>query len=160
MREVPLYAPRIHRGHEKDKTSVRAVFFLVGTGKMWHPWTFVRRHHFIEAVSYKESIRLHALQQVQHHPWSHLKARLHKLAQRYPCNHANVTLGSHHQPPEVNYRGTSLIRKHLFLGSYGSPVLRALWWSYWGGRFLMSEVPLYLPRLEHGEIPQDVNAES
>jgi len=42
-----------------------------------------------------------------------------------------------------SYRGTSLIRQRPFLGSYGSPMLRALGWSKGGGRFLMSEVPLY-----------------
>ena len=41
------------------------------------------------------------------------------------------------------YRGTSLIRKHLFLGPYSRAMPRALWWLYGGvGAFLMSEVPL------------------
>ena len=43
------------------------------------------------------------------------------------------------------YRGTSLIRKHPFLGPYSRAMPRALWWSEGGGCFLMSEVPLYLP---------------
>ena len=41
------------------------------------------------------------------------------------------------------YRDTSLIRNRLSLGPYSRPMPRALWWSYGGGRFLMSEVPLY-----------------
>jgi len=41
------------------------------------------------------------------------------------------------------YRGTSLIRNSLSLGPYSRTVPRALWWSEGGGRFLMSEVPLY-----------------
>jgi hypothetical protein len=36
------------------------------------------------------------------------------------------------------FRGTLLIRERLLLGPYS----RALWWSWGGGRFFMSEVPL------------------
>ena len=42
----------------------------------------------------------------------------------------------------VGYRGTSLIRNSATLGPYSRNTPRALWWSYGGGRFLMSEVPL------------------
>ena len=42
----------------------------------------------------------------------------------------------------LEYRGTSPIRKRLPLGPYSRHMPRALWWSYGGGRFLMSEVPL------------------
>ncbi|KAJ1475979.1 hypothetical protein T484DRAFT_1966882, partial [Baffinella frigidus] len=46
-------------------------------------------------------------------------------------------------PP--GYRGTSLIRHQLPFGPYSRPMPRALWWSLGGGgRFLMSEVPLYV----------------
>ena len=37
---------------------------------------------------------------------------------------------------------TSFIRKHPLLRPYSRPVLRVLWWSWGGERFLMSEVPL------------------
>ena len=40
------------------------------------------------------------------------------------------------------YRGTSLIRNSPPLGLYSGPTSRALWRSYEGWRFLMSEVPL------------------
>jgi len=43
----------------------------------------------------------------------------------------------------VTYRGTSLIRKRVLLGPYRRPTPGALWWSWGGGRFFMSEVPLY-----------------
>jgi len=42
----------------------------------------------------------------------------------------------------LHYRGTSLIRKRLPLGPYSGRMPRGLGWSYGGGRFLMSEVPL------------------
>ena len=42
-------------------------------------------------------------------------------------------------------RGTSLIRNSAFLGPYSRTMHRALWWVLGGGRFLMSEVPLYHP---------------
>ena len=47
------------------------------------------------------------------------------------------------QRPLLPYRGTSLIRNSAPLGPYSRTMPRALWWSYGGGRFLMSEVPLY-----------------
>ena len=40
------------------------------------------------------------------------------------------------------YWGTSLIRNNPSLGPYRRLMPRALWWSYRGGLFLMSEVPL------------------
>ena len=40
------------------------------------------------------------------------------------------------------YRGASLIKNSATLGSYRRAMPRALWWSYGGGLFLMSEVPL------------------
>jgi len=44
----------------------------------------------------------------------------------------------------IQYRGTSLIEKRPPLGPYRRPMPRVLWWSYGGGLFLMSEVPLYV----------------
>jgi len=44
---------------------------------------------------------------------------------------------------EVRYRGASLIRNRHLVGPYSRTMPRLLWWSYGGGRFLMSEVPLY-----------------
>ena len=41
------------------------------------------------------------------------------------------------------YRGTSLIRNRHPVGPYSMTMPRGLGWSYGGGRFLMSEVPLY-----------------
>ena len=41
------------------------------------------------------------------------------------------------------YRGTSLMRNVPPMGPYIRPMSRALWWSWRGGMFLMSEVPLY-----------------
>ena len=47
-------------------------------------------------------------------------------------------------PLTVPYRGTSLIRKRLALGTYSRTLPVALWWSLGCvGRFLMSEVPMY-----------------
>jgi len=46
-------------------------------------------------------------------------------------------------PLSSEYRGTSLIRNRTPLGSYSRTMPRVLWWSYGGGHFLMSEVPLY-----------------
>ena len=40
------------------------------------------------------------------------------------------------------YRGTSLIRNSAPLGPYSRTMPGALWWSYGGGLFLMSEAPL------------------
>ena len=48
-----------------------------------------------------------------------------------------------HHLPTWNYRGTSLTRKRSPLGPYRRPMPRALRWSWQGGLFLMSEVPLY-----------------
>jgi hypothetical protein len=44
------------------------------------------------------------------------------------------------------YRGTSLIRKSALLGPYRTPMSRVVGGSWWGGRFLMGEVPLYTRR--------------
>ena len=41
------------------------------------------------------------------------------------------------------YRGNSLVINHPFTGPYSRPMPTALQWSKGGGRFLMSEVPLY-----------------
>ena len=43
------------------------------------------------------------------------------------------------------YRGTSLARKRTPLGPYSRTMPRLLWWCCGGGRFLMSEVPLFAP---------------
>ena len=43
----------------------------------------------------------------------------------------------------ASYRGTSLIRNCAPLGPYSRIMPRALWWPSGGGRFIMSEVPLY-----------------
>ena len=40
------------------------------------------------------------------------------------------------------YRGTSLIRNAPLIGPYSRTISRVLWWSWGGGRFLMSVVPL------------------
>ena len=42
------------------------------------------------------------------------------------------------------YRGTSLIRNAPLLGPYRRPLLRVLGGFLGGGRFLMSEVPLWV----------------
>jgi len=44
---------------------------------------------------------------------------------------------------ETGYRGISLIRNTPLLGPYSRTIPRVLWWSFGGGLFLMSEVPLY-----------------
>ena len=41
------------------------------------------------------------------------------------------------------YRGTSLTKKRTPLGPYSRPMPRVPGWSWAGGCFLMSEVPLY-----------------
>ena len=41
------------------------------------------------------------------------------------------------------YRAASLIRNTPLLGSYSRTSPRAIWWSWGGGLFLLSEVPLY-----------------
>ena len=48
-----------------------------------------------------------------------------------------------HPGTHLLYRGTSLIRKRTPLGPHRRPMPRVIWWSWEGGRFLMSEVPLY-----------------
>ena len=39
------------------------------------------------------------------------------------------------------YKGTSLFKKRIPLGPCSRPMPRALWWSYGGGHFSLSEVP-------------------
>ena len=41
-----------------------------------------------------------------------------------------------------SYRGTSLIRNSTQPGPYSRTMPRALWWPWWRGEVLMSEVPL------------------
>jgi len=49
-----------------------------------------------------------------------------------------------HQIDGPNYRGNSLMRNSALVGPYNRTMSRALWWSQvGGGRFLMSEVPMY-----------------
>jgi len=50
------------------------------------------------------------------------------LPARYPCR---------------SYRGTSLTRNSAPLGPYSMNMPGALWWSWGGGLFRMSEVTLY-----------------
>ena len=48
--------------------------------------------------------------------------------------------------------GTSLIRNTPLLGRYSRTIPRVLWWSLWGGLFLMSKVPLCMElNIEWGE---------
>ena len=56
--------------------------------------------------------------------------------QKPPAGHRNYQI--------LSYRGTSLIRKRPPLGPYSRTMPRNIWGSYGGGRFLMSEVLLYL----------------
>ena len=49
-----------------------------------------------------------------------------------------------HNPVVFGYRGTLPTSKRTPLGPYRRPVPKVLGGSYGGGRFLMSEVPLYL----------------
>ena len=44
---------------------------------------------------------------------------------------------------KIMRRGTSLKRDRPTRGPHSRPTPRALRWSQWGGRFLMSELPLY-----------------
>ena len=72
---------------------------------------------------------------------------------RYPCTRL---AWPRNMPPRWNlwqlgsgailqhYMGTSLIRKRLALGIYNKTRLISLCWSRGKGRFLMSEVPLYV----------------
>ena len=46
-------------------------------------------------------------------------------------------------PCDGMYRGTSTIRNSARLGPYSRNMPRALWWSWGGSRFVLSEVPLY-----------------
>ena len=46
---------------------------------------------------------------------------------------------------QVLYRGAFLIRNNASLGLYSRTMPRALRWSWRGGLFLMSEVPLLCP---------------
>jgi len=48
------------------------------------------------------------------------------------------------QNDNETYRGASLARNTPLLGPYIRTMLRALWGSWGGERFLMSEVPLYI----------------
>ena len=50
-------------------------------------------------------------------------------------------------PRGVCYRGTSLVRNSALLGPYSRPMPGTLRWSWGGMLFLMSEVPLYIPRM-------------
>ena len=56
------------------------------------------------------------------------------------------------------YRGTSPIRKRPPLGPYSRAMPRGLWWSLGGGRFLMSEVPLYSDVTAKPETPIAVSS--
>ena len=58
--------------------------------------------------------------------------------------------GTSPENPEPNslYRGTSLIRNTPLLGPYSRTKPRVLWWSWGGGLFIMSEVPLCTPNLK------------
>ena len=47
-------------------------------------------------------------------------------------------------PAIESYRVTSLIRNSRPLGPYSRTMPRALRWSYGGGQFLLSEVPLQI----------------
>ena len=49
-------------------------------------------------------------------------------------------------------RDTSLIRNSTPLGPYSRTMPRALWQSWGGGQFFMSEVPLYLPGEEETKV--------
>jgi hypothetical protein len=57
----------------------------------------------------------------------------------------------------VEYRGTSIIRYFLLLGPYIRPMPMALWWSYGGGQFFMSDVPLH-PRFFDEQLGSAVGA--
>ena len=60
----------------------------------------------------------------------------------HPIPQADARCNVHHRRPFM-HRGTSLIRSSTPLGTQRWNILRALWWSYGGGQFVMSEVPLY-----------------
>ncbi|KAJ1473209.1 hypothetical protein T484DRAFT_3365307 [Baffinella frigidus] len=73
-----------------------------------------------------------------------------------PQGYSKLTRSSGHAPPlgcsymyaprksttAGPYRGTSLMRNRLPVGPYSRTMPRVLWWSWGGGQFLMSEVPL------------------
>ena len=51
----------------------------------------------------------------------------------------------------IVYRGTSLIRNTPLLGPYSRTIPVVIWWSWGGGLFLMSEVPLHVfPHIRGG----------
>ena len=50
--------------------------------------------------------------------------------------------GPHGGVANVVVQDCSLMRNTPLLGPYSRTVLRVLWWSWRGGLFLMSEVPL------------------
>jgi len=58
-------------------------------------------------------------------------------------HHFNQSQTTQSRARPILYRGASLIRNHRILAPYSEPVPTTLRWSYGGGRFLMSEVPLY-----------------
>jgi len=65
-----------------------------------------------------------------------------------------VEEGDFSEPGGKYYRGTFLIRKRHPIGPYSRPVPRALWWSWGGGPFLMSEVPLYYTSSPSDKLPR------
>ena len=50
------------------------------------------------------------------------------------------------------HRGTSLIRNTPLLGPYSGTISRVIWRFKRGGRFLMSEVPLYPASCRRGQL--------
>ena len=57
--------------------------------------------------------------------------------------------------PASTYMGPSLIRNRHPVGPYSRTMPRALWWSWGGGMFLMSEVPrLARFQLVHSRFPR------
>jgi hypothetical protein len=55
----------------------------------------------------------------------------------------------------VNYRDTSLLGKRTPVGPYLRPLPRVLRGCWWGGRFVMGELPLYA-RLTHTSPHQQI----
>ena len=70
-----------------------------------------------------------------------------------PCS-ARPRRPTHRPCIPIPYRGTSLIRPPPPAGPCRSPMIRVLWWSWGGWRFLMSNVPLYAL----GPHPQTMNS--
>jgi hypothetical protein len=70
---------------------------------------------------------------------------------RYPCTRCVSARRPFLEPPQQStprsYRGASLIKDSLPLGSHSRNMPRALWWFLEGGLFIMSEVPLYCTAL-------------